>query len=268
MNSQPKIVWITGASSGIGKALAFEFAKEKNTLILSGRNEKALEEVKIECIKLGCETTIEIVDLTEPKTIDTAFSSIEKKYRRIDVLVNNGGISQRAYIIDTPIDIDRKMMEVDYFGHVYLTKKVLPLMVKQKSGHIIVMSSLSGLFGFHMRSAYCAAKHALHGFFETLRAEHFEDNIYVTMVCPGRILTDISYHAITATGAEHGKLDEGQKNGMPVNIAARKMFVAYKKKKKEVVIGNNEVLMAYFKRFTPFIFYKILRKVKENHETI
>ena len=204
------------------------------------------------------------LDLTNTDTINKAAIVIEKEFGTIDVLVNNGGISQRSWVAETPLDIDRKIMEIDYFGHVYLTKKILPNLIKQKSGHIIVISSLSGLFGFPMRSAYCAAKHALHGFFESLRAEHFNDNIHITMVCPGRVNTNISYHALTASGTEHGQMDDGQKYGMPVKKAAKKIMRAYKRRKKEVLVGQKEILMAYFKRFLPFLFYAILKKVEPN----
>ena len=137
-------------------------------------------------------------------------------------------------------------------------------MLRRKKGKIIAISSVSGQFGYPLRSAYCAAKHALHGFFESLRAEHFNDNIHVTMVCPGRINTNISYHALTASGTEHGVMDDAQKNGMPVKKAAKKIMKAYKRKKKEVLVGQKEILMVYFKKFIPFLFYRILRKVKPN----
>ncbi len=261
---EKKTVWITGASSGIGEAMALEFAREKHTLILSARKESSLEGIKNTCENLGSKVITTSLDLTLSETIDSSVELVLKQVSTIDVLVNNGGISQRSWIIDTPMDIDRKIMEVDYFGHVYLTKKLLPFMVNQKSGHIIVISSLSGLFGFHMRSAYCAAKHALHGFFETLILEHFKDNIHVTMVCPGRIFTNISYHSLKADGTEHNKLDDAQKNGMPVDVAARKIMKAYRRKKKEVIVAQKEGILVFFKKFMPFVFYKILRNVNPN----
>jgi dehydrogenase/reductase SDR family protein 7B len=261
MNYSGKIIWITGASSGIGEAMAYEFAKYKCQIILSSRNDSELLRVKNNCIELGSKAFVYILDLTNPAQITEVTTQVLDKFGRVDVLVNNGGISQRSYIIDSPVDIDRKIMEVDYFGHVAITKALLPSMVANKFGQVIVMSSLSGLFGVPMRSAYCAAKHALVGFFETLRAEHFKDNIKVTIVCPGRIHTNISYHAVTSSGQPHGQMDKGQLNGIPVEKAARKILCAAKRNKKLYVIGGMEVIMVYLKKFLPVIFYKIVTKI-------
>ena len=155
-------------------------------------------------------------------------------------------------------------MDTDFWGHINLTKQILPFMIGSGGGTIVVISSLSGLFGFPQRAMYCAAKHALHGFFETLRLEHIKDNIQVTMVCPGRVLTNISYHALTATGLEHGQLDKGQQNGVTAEYCAAKIDKAIKKKSKQVIIGKKEVIMPYLKRFAPWLFYWIASRIDPN----
>jgi dehydrogenase/reductase SDR family member 7B len=145
---------------------------------------------------------------------------VVKREGRIDMLLNIGGISQRALLKDTPLWLDRKIMEINYFGTIALTKAVLPHMLAGGGGHIAATSSITGRFGFPLRSAYSASKQALHGFFETLLMEHGKDNIRVSVLIPGRVQTAISMHALTAAGKEHGKMDDGQKGGVTAEKAA------------------------------------------------
>jgi dehydrogenase/reductase SDR family member 7B len=256
-----RTIWITGASSGIGEALAMQWAGTGTKLILSGRNEQQLERVAISCGELGAEVHTVPFDLIKVTEITDAVTKVKSIASRIDILVNNGGITQRSLIIDTLPEVSRRIMETDFWGHAELTRQLLPFMIKTGGGSIVVLSSLSGLFGFPQRSAYCAAKHALHGFFETLRLEHHKDKIKVTMVCPGRIKTNISYHALTSNGNEHAKMDKGQENGVNVEICAAKIIKAVKKDKKQVIIGKTDVIMPYLKRFAPWIFYKIAMRI-------
>jgi len=256
-----KTIWITGASSGIGEALAEQWSCANATLILSGRNWPELERVGEACSKLGSVTHIVPFDLTNEVEITEAVSKVQSIAERIDILVNNGGVTQRSLIIDTSQDVNRRIMEIDFWGHVNLTRLILPFMIRTGGGTIVVMSSLSGLFGFPQRSMYCAAKHALHGFFETLRLEHYRDNIRVTMVCPGRIKTNISFHALTSTGTEHGVMDKGQLNGVAVEKCAAIIAKAVKKRRKQVIIGKADKLMPYFKRFVPWLFYSIALRI-------
>jgi short-subunit dehydrogenase len=183
-------------------------------------------------------------------------------FPKIDILINNGGVSQRTLVKDTTMEIFRKIMEINLFGAVQLTKLVLPVMIKNGGGHIIATSSISGKFGFPLRSAYAASKHALHGFFETVRLENINENIKVTIVCPGRVKTNISYNAISTDGKPHGKMDDGQNEGISPEKCALQIMKAIRKNKKEVLIGGKELMMVHFKRFAPFIFYKIASKIK------
>jgi len=257
-----KVVWITGASSGIGEALVYELAKQKAIIVISSNQQDELDKVKLNCDKLQAECFVKFLDVTNSDKINIAATEIIAKYERIDVLINNAGISQRALVIETPVEIDRKIMEINYFGSVMLTKVVLPYMIKQQSGYIAVTSSISGKFGFPLRSAYSAAKHALHGFFETLRSEVHDHNIKVLIAFPGRVQTNISIHALTKDGTPHGKMDEGQSTGISAEKCAKQYLRAIEKDKKEILIGSSELLMVYIHKFFPRLFYKLARKIK------
>lgn len=257
-----KVVWITGASSGIGEALSYELARQEAITILSSNQPDELERVKQNYDKIGGQSYIQFLDITDIDKMESITKSLIEKFGRIDVLINNAGISQRALAMETPLDVDRKIMEIDYFGTIALTKTVLPYMVKEKSGYIAATSSISGKFGFPLRSAYAAAKHALHGFFETLRSEVFDHNIKVLIAFPGRIQTNISFHALTKDGSAHGKMDDGQNTGISAEKCAKQYLKAIRKDKKEVLIGSTELLMVYIHKFFPKIFYKLARKIK------
>ena len=178
----------------------------------------------------------------------------------IDFLFNNGGLSQRSRASDTSLELDRKIMEINYFGNIALTKAVLPYMQNQKSGHIVVISSIVGKFGFFLRSSYSASKHALHGFYESLHLEEEKNRLRVTIVCPGKIQTNISLNALNSDGLKHGLMDNNQKTGMSVEDCVRKLLNAVMKNKKEIFIGNKEIKAVTLKKFFPNFFWKILRK--------
>ncbi len=259
--TKSKIIWITGASSGIGEALALQWAKPGNQLILSGRNHGQLEKVAEGCRSNGAKVSLLVFDLSLSVEVKAAVESVQSSFPQLDILVNNGGISQRSLLIDTPMEVARRIMEVDFWGHAGLTRQILPFMIKNGGGHIVVVSSLTGLFGFPQRSAYAAAKHALHGYFETLRLEHFRDNIRVTMVCPGMVKTNISIHSLTSTGGEHGLMDKGQEEGVSASYVAKKIIKAVINNRKEIIIGKKDVIMPYLKRYFPWLFYQIARRV-------
>lgn len=262
--SESRIIWITGASSGIGEALALHWSSHGTTLILSGRSVPQLERVAEACRAREAEVLLVPFDLTNRDEITRAVEKVVSAVPRIDVLVNNGGIGQRSLIVQTPPEVSRRIMETDFWGHIELTQALLPFMVENGGGSIAVISSLSGLFGFPQRAFYCAAKHALHGFFETLQLEHHHDNIHVTMVCPGRVKTNISYHALTSSGREHGLMDKGQENGVSAAYCAAKIDRALKSRRRQVIIGKKEVIMPYLKRFLPSLFFRIALKIDPN----
>jgi dehydrogenase/reductase SDR family member 7B len=262
MNIKNQVIWITGASSGIGEALAYQFAKQGAKLILSSRREEELQRVKNACQKSENEIFILPLDLEEGEKMPYKVSQALLFFGRVDMLVNNGGISQRSMAKDTDLEVDRRIMEIDYFGTVALSKALLPHFLERKSGKFVVVTSLVGKFGTPLRSAYSAAKHALHGFFDALRAETWREGIKVLMVCPGFIKTQVSVNALTAKGVKQGTMDTAQANGMSPQACAIKIISAIEQDKEEVYIGGREVYAVYLKRFFPAIFSKILRKAK------
>ncbi|MBL7919501.1 MAG: SDR family oxidoreductase [Bacteroidia bacterium] len=255
-----KVIWITGASSGIGEALAIEFAKQEARLILSARREDELKRVAILTKLPELDIMILPFDLSDTRNASGLAAQILNKFGRIDILINNGGYSQRSEAGETSIDIDRQLMEVNYFSYVALTKAVLPYMKRQKSGHIIAISSIAGKFGFYLRSSYSAAKHALHGFFDSLRLETEKQGIKTLIVCPGKIKTNVSLNAVTASGAVHSKMDESHEDAMSAEECAVQIISGILNNKEEIYIGGKEILMVKIKRFFPKLFGRLIRK--------
>lgn len=257
-----KVIWLTGASSGIGEALSYLLAKKGARLILSARRKEELERVKGNCIARA-QPNIRILpfDLEQAHALKLAAEAAIQIFGHIDILINNGGISQRSLVAETSLEVDRRLMEVNYFGPIALTKFLIPHFIKRRGGHIVNISSVTGKFGTPYRSGYAASKHALHGFFDAVRAEHFRDRIKVTMICPGFIHTPITLSALTADGSPLKKMDEGQYKGKSAIWCAEKIVRAIEKNKEEVYIGGKEVWAVYLKRFFPSLFSRLIRKV-------
>ena len=261
MNFNDKTIWITGASSGIGRALAVNLSRRGVRLILSARSAERLEGCRQACMHPDRHVVLPL-DLTDPASLEEASQQALEKYGPIDILINNGGVSQRSLVVDTCLEVDRRIMEVNFFGAVALTKLVLPSMVSRKSGHIVVISSVIGKFGTPFRSSYAACKHALHGFFESLRAELWGEGIRVTMICPGFVRTNISVNALKGDGSTFGSMDAAQAAGMDPEICAEKIVRAVEAERNEVCIGGKEKLGVYLQRFVPGLFALIIRKAK------
>ena len=256
-----KTIWITGASSGIGEASAYQFAKEKANLILTATREDKLKEVQQKCISLGAQCKVLPYDLSDLENIDELTDKAISAFGNIDIAFLNAGISQRSKTLDTSFTVDEKIMAVNFFAPVKITKRLLPKMIENGGGTIAVTSSISGKFGFPLRSAYASSKFAVYGFFETVHAEYYNDNIRVVMVCPGRIKTNISYNALEADGTKHAKMDSGQQGGMSAQKAAITIVRAINNRKPEVLVGGKELVMVYIKRFFPALARKLVRKV-------
>ncbi len=257
-----KVVWITGASSGIGEALCYEFAKQNCKLVISARRANELERVKQNC-QLPPENVFVLpFDLSDAANIKGLAEKVISHFGCIDVLVTNGGVSQRSWANVTPLEIDRKLMEVNYFSTVALTKSVLPYFILQKSGILVVTSSVAGKYGFFLRSSYAASKHALHGFFESLRFELLPYNVQITLVCPGKINTSISLNALTENGEKFGRMDKSTEMGISPEECAKKILKGIEQKKEEVFIGGKEILPVYIKRFFPKLFTWIMQRQK------
>ncbi|HKG20757.1 MAG TPA: SDR family oxidoreductase [Blastocatellia bacterium] len=261
MNFRDQIIWITGASSGIGEALAYAFSREGAKLILSGRRAGELERVRQACDDASDHLVLPL-DLAQYETLADKAREALAHFGRIDILVNNGGVSQRSLVKETSLAVDVEIMNINFFGTVALTKAVLPGMLERKSGHVVIISSVVGHVGTPLRSAYAASKHALHGFFDSLRAEVWQENIKVTIVCPGFIRTNVSINARSGDGQKHGRMDAAQDAGMSPEACAAKILSAVASGREEVLIGGKEINGVYLKRFLPTVFSKVIRKAR------
>jgi dehydrogenase/reductase SDR family protein 7B len=257
-----KVTWITGASSGIGEALVYQFVKMGSAVVASSNDLPGLERVKTACGDNSDMVQVEPFDLSDTSDIIKVVDRVISKQQRIDYLLNIGGISQRARIDETPLWLDRKIFEINYFGTIAFTKAILPYMIRQQSGHILATSSISGRFGFPLRSAYSASKQALHGFFETLYLENKKYNIKSSVIIPGRVKTEISIHALDAEGKEHGKLDKGQESGISPQKAAEIIINGIARNKREILVGKSELLLLHIRRYCPWLFFRIADKIK------
>lgn len=241
---QSKTIWITGASSGVGEGMVPVFHREGADLIISGRREAELERVKALCTDGPGSVTVVPFDITDAVAREAAAREVLKNFARIDILVNNAGIGQRSLAKDTTLDVDRRIMEVDFFAPIALTKLVLPRMIEQRGGHLVVTSSVAGKHGVPFHATYCAAKHALHGWFDTLRIEHLKDSIAVTLLVIAGIRSHVFEHALTADGSEYGRNDWGGDSGMSAEDCAKRVVTAIVNREPEVVISIEEAKQA------------------------
>lgn len=261
-------VWITGASSGIGQATAYSFSARGHNVILTALEAPELYTTAEECTRRGAKGVkclpFNLLDTKELTPLaNQAWNAFDGG---VDIVYLNAGISQRTNVIDTDEGMIRKIMELNYFSPVLLAKELLPRMLAREPkngirGQIAVTTSINGRFGFPLRCTYSSSKHALYGFFETLSAEYYDEGIRVTIVCPGRVQTNISFFALEKGGKQHGKLDAGQASGLPADKAGEKIFKAILKCKREVLVGRKELLMVYIKRFFPGLCARLSRKI-------
>lgn len=261
MNFKQQVVWITGASSGIGEYLSYAFSAAGARLVLSSRKREELERVAHACAHPE-QVFILPLDVARLDTLEAAVDTVRAHYGAIDILINNAGISQRELALDTQIAVDRQIMDINYFGTIALTKLVAPDMQARKSGQIVVMSSVLGKIGVPYRSAYAASKHALHGFFDSLRAELFPHQVAVTLICPGYVRTNVTINALRGDGSTNQVMAESTSGGFAPEAFAQKALRAIASKKREVVIAKTEGLGVLLHRFVPGIFARIARNMK------
>jgi NADP-dependent 3-hydroxy acid dehydrogenase YdfG len=262
---QEKVVWITGASSGIGEALAIEMAADGARLILSARREAELERVKAACVAKGAaadDVFVLTLDVTDEASMPDKVNEAHQKWGLIDMLMNNAGISQRSLCVDTEMATYRKLFDVDVFGQIALTKQVLPIMIEQGSGHLAVTASVAGKIGAARRTGYCAAKHAMMGFFDALRTEVARHGIKVTTITPGFIRTAVSENALNGDGSVFGEMDKNIASGMDVTKCAKVIMQGFKKGKYEIPVGEGiEMKALLIKRFFPNKLFKMVEKI-------
>ncbi len=258
MEFKGKTALITGGGTGIGEAMAYQYAKRGANVILTGRRIEVLEKVAAKCKEIGVKAWCKTVDVEKTESIDELVAWIKKEGHKIDFLLQNAGISQRALTLETDISVDRRLMEVNYFVGIYLVKSLKDMFL-ERGVHIAVISSVSGVFGFPVRSAYCASKHAIHGFYETIELEY--PQIRTTIIIPGRIHTDVSKNALDGNGKATGLMDPGQANGMDVNKCAKIAMRAIANGRHHKVVGGFDTIMVPFYKFIPPLFRLIARNV-------
>ncbi|XP_004776534.1 dehydrogenase/reductase SDR family member 7B isoform X2 [Mustela putorius furo] len=259
------VVVITGATSGLGRECARVFYAAGAKLVLCGRNQEALEELTKE-LSASQATKVQThkpytvtFDLTDPGAIVTATAEILQCFGHVDVLINNAGISYRGTIVDTTTDVDKKVMETNYFGPIALTKALLPSMIKRRQGHVVAISSIQGKISIPFRSAYAASKHATQAFFDCLRAEMEQYEIEVTVISPGYIHTNLSLNAVTADGSTYGVMDKSTAQGRSPAEVARDVLAAVGKKKKDVILGDLLPSLAiYLRTLAPGLFFSLM----------
>lgn len=258
----PKIVWITGASSGIGEALAKIFAHQGAIIILSSRRKEQLEFVRQQLDRPEQHLVLPF-DICDEQQAREAVSTVFQKYSRLDVLINNAGVSQRASIAETSMQTERKIMEIDYFAQIYLTKLVLPYLQTQQSGQIAFMSSIAGLLGTQYRATYSAAKAALHLWANSCRAEYAQYGIDVSVIFPGFVQTNISFNALNGAGQAQNHQDDVIEQGLDVNIFAKQVVRALSAKEPYIVVGGiKEKMGVFLSKVSPKTLYKIIRQTK------
>jgi short-subunit dehydrogenase len=255
-----KRVFLTGASSGIGEALAVALAERGAELVLASRRQEALEAVRARC-EAPERHHVVILDLAEPRLAAEAAAAAEREHGAIDVVINNGGISQRGHAAETDYAVDERIMTVDFLGTIAVTKALVPGMLERGSGRVVVVSSIVGRAPTPMRSAYSAAKHALHGWFDALRAETADRGLVVTLVCPGFVRTQVSVNALEPDGSAHGEMDSELASGMSAERCAGKILHAVERGRAEVVIARYEGVAVFLNRHFPSLWRYVMRRM-------
>lgn len=244
--TNPQTIWITGASSGIGKALALGWAKQGAKLILSGRDQQRLEDV---AAKVDSKTLILPFEVTDTAAMTAAVGTALEWTGSVDVLVNNAGISQRSQAINTSLQVYRDIIDIDLMAPIALTQAILPQMVARGSGKLVFMSSVAGKVGVPLRTAYCAAKHGLIGYADALRAELSTKGVAVHVIAPGSVATNVSRNALNASGARRGVSDQAIDNGIPADEAAAEILSGIAAGTREIIVARGmELAMAEMRR--------------------
>lgn len=256
-----KRIWVTGASSGIGREIVFQLAPVAEQIIISGRNTNTLNEVSVQS-GFTEKISVVIMDQGSPDSVQKACDIVLSDHGIIDVVFCNGGVSQRALAMETSEKIERYLFETNYFSQIQIAKSLVKAMDLSRRLHIVVTSSLLGKWGFPLRSSYAATKHALHGYFDSLRMENKERGLQVTLVLPGFINTPISKHAMNAEGKLSGEMDANQAGGISVQNCVEKILAGVASKKSEFSVGGRETLGLLLRRYLPSVFEKILMKKK------
>ena len=258
MQVQNKVIWLTGASSGIGEALAYQLADAGARLLLCSRNQQKLEQLK-QNLPHPEKHRVLALDLTQAEALTEIVEPVLTE-TGVDILINNGGISQRGLAKRTQLEVQRKVMEVNYFGTVALTQLLLPTLI-QHQGMVVNIASVAGKVGGQSMAGYAASKHALIGYMDSLRAEESRHGLKVLNICPGFVQTQISVNAMNDDGSTYGEMATSIAEGITAQDCANRIIKAIRKNKFEAVIGKGLSGWAPFiKRLAPNLFYKMAAK--------
>lgn len=252
-----KTIWITGASAGIGKGLALALAAQGARLVLSGRNQAALEDVAAQCPG----SIVEAFEVTDLDSLPAIAARVAAVTGGVDWLVNNAGISQRSLALDTEFPVYRTLMEVDFFAPLRLTQLVLPAMVARGSGRIINNASVAGKVGSPLRTGYCAAKHALVGWSDALRAEIAQYGVQVHVLTPGFVATGIGKNALRGDGSQKGDGEDPVDAGISIHEAAAQIIAGITGNVPEIPVGRDgaaEMQLLGLKRQDPEACFQLM----------
>ncbi len=255
-----RVVWITGASSGIGAELARSFAARGAHVVVSARRIDRLRTL-VDGLSEPDRHMIVPLDVTRTETHAAAFEAVLARFGHLDTLVLNAGIGQRSAVREVDLAVERRIMDINFFGVLSLVHVCLEHLLERPDGHIVVVSSVMGKLSTPRRATYAASKHALHGWFDGLRAEIADAPVDITLLCPGYVRTEISEQSVTADGTPHGEMDAQHQNAMPVEVFARKAMRAMDKRKAEVYIGGAEIWAVPLVRFFPGLVRWLLPRV-------
>ena len=267
MSLQNKVVIITGASSGIGEATAYAFAKQKCKLVLAARNLENLEKVKINCETLGAETITIKCDVSNEENCKSLITETIAKFSTIHVLINNAGISMRALFADVNMDVLKQLMEINFWGSVYCTKYALPYLLKEK-GSVLAVNSVAGIKGLPGRTGYSASKYALNGFMDALRIENLKTGLHVGVICPGYTKSNIRNAALNknAMAQAESPLDE-DKLILPETVADYIVKMLEQRKAEMVLSIQGKTvfwLNKFFPRWLDKLIYSAIAKEKDS----
>ncbi len=259
-----KVSIITGASSGIGKAIAYELAKKGSNVVLAARRKDRLIKVAKDIEdKYNVKTLVIQADLSLQDDCKKVIDNTIAKFSKIDILINNAGISQRALFADLDLNVIHKVMNINYWASIYTTKFALPYILESK-GSIVAISSISGFSPLPARTGYCSSKYALHGFMEALRIEHLKTGVHIMIVAPEYVASEIREHALMKNGKEQGKSPREEKKMLTAEHVAKRIVKGIIKRRRTMVIGRigtlNVVLYKLLPKLTDRLIYYYIKK--------
>jgi len=258
-----KVVIVTGASSGIGEAVAREFARNGSKVVLAARSEEKLSEIVNEIRSNGFEASFVTTDVSREEDCRKLVEFTVEKYGTVNILINNAGISMRALFPDVDLSVLHRLMNVNFWGTVYCTKYALPYIVRNK-GSIAGVSSVAGFHGLPGRTGYSASKFAMHGFLETIRIENLKKGLHVMIIAPGFTTTEIRKHALLADGSEQGISPRNEKKLMSTEYVAKWVLKGIRKKKRNKIMTWEGRITALFQRILPdvidWVYYTAMSK--------